>query len=459
MAAAQSTSTDLDTLSGTLYGELIRPEDPAYDDARSVWNGVIDKRPAAIARCTGVHDVRAALEFVRETGLSVSVRGGGHNVAGSAICEDGLVIDLSGMRAVRVDPRERTAWVQAGGTWADVDTETQAFGLATPGGVVSETGVAGLTLGGGIGHLRCAYGLTCDNLRAVDLVTVDGEFHHVDTESHPDLFWSLRGGGQTVGVVTGFEFDLHPVGPDVAVLMVWYPEAVIEDVLVGYREFVADAPQELSTLAFAGRLPDEDVFDADTAEPKIAILGCYAGDLEKGLAVMQPLRDLGTPLADFSGPMAYTTLQTLLDEDYPDGMRYYWNSLYLDGLPAEAIETIAEFAATAPSPLSTVDVWELGGAIGDVSPEESAYPARQAPYLLGVEANWEESGEDAANIEWVRECIAAMESYSDGSAYVNFPGFEEDRSALVESTFGDMSDRLAAVRKRYDPTGIFRSDG
>ena len=446
----------IDEFDARLHGDLIRPGDGEYDDARAVWNGMIDRRPALVARCRGVADVREAVTFARENDLPLAVRGGGHNVAGSAVCDDGLVVDCSEMTAVRVDPEARTARVEAGATWADVDHETQRFGLATPGGVVSDTGVAGLTLGGGIGHLRCRYGLSCDNLRSVELVTAEGEFLTASAEENPALFWGLRGGGGNFGVVTTFEFELHPVGPEIATCLVFYPGEELQRVMRGYREYVASAPREVSTLTFSGELPEEELFSGEALNgTKIAIMGAYAGTVEAGEAALAPLRELTDPLADLSGAMPYVEFQRLLDEDYPDGMRYYWKSLYLDGLPDIAIDRIAYWTEVAPSPLSTVDVWQLGGAITDVGPEESAFAGRHAPFLLGVEANWEASGNDEANVEWVRDCLADMRQFSDGSVYLNFPGLLEEEG-MVRTTFGPAYDRLVALKDEYDPTNLFR---
>ncbi|MDS0473630.1 FAD-binding oxidoreductase [Natrinema sp. 1APR25-10V2] len=439
------------------HGDLIRPDDPDYDDARAVWNGIIDKRPGLIAQCAGAADVISAVDFARENGVLVAVRGGGHNVAGTAVCDDGLVIDLSEMTGVRVDPETRTAWVQAGATWADLDHETQAFGLATPGGVVSDTGIAGLTLGGGIGHLRCKYGLSCDNLRSVDLVTAEGEYLTASADENEDLFWGLRGGGGNFGIVTGFEFELHPVGPDVATCLVFYPGDRLTEVLRAYQEFVANAPDEISTLVFAGELPDEELFPSEWVnERKFAIMGCYAGPADEGEPQLKPLREFADPIADFSGTMPYVEFQQLLDEDYPDGMRYYWKSLYLDRLSNMAIDRIAYWARAAPSPLSTVDVWQLGGAITDVGIEESAFAGRHAPFLLGVEANWENPETDDANVEWVRDCLDDMRQFSDGSVYLNFPGFHEEDDEMLRTTFGPAYERLVALKDEYDPENVFR---
>ncbi|MFC4542087.1 FAD-binding oxidoreductase [Halosolutus amylolyticus] len=447
---------EIEPFEAALHGPVIRPSDENYDHTRAVWNGMIDKYPAVIARCRGVADVINAVNFARDRDLLVAVRGGGHNVAGSAVCDDGLVIDLSEMRGVWVDPDARTAWVQGGATWADVDHETQAFGLATPGGLVSETGVAGLTLGGGLGHLRCKYGLSCDNLASIDLVTADGDYLTASADEHEELFWGLRGGGGNFGVVTGFEFDLHPVGPEVATCLVFYPGDRLAECLRAYREYVASAPAEVSTLTTAGVMPDEELFPADAVnEPKIGVLGCYAGSIEEGERVLRPLREIDDPIADFSGAMPYVELQQLFDEDYPDGMRYHWKSLYLDGLSESAIERLAYWTDVAPSPLSTVDVWQLGGAIERADVEESAFAGRHAPFLLGVEANWERPENDDANVVWVRDCLDDMRQFSDGSVYLNFPGFLEGGDDVIRTTFGRTYDRLVALKDEYDPTNLF----
>ena len=439
-----------------VHGVVIQPDDDDYDDARAVWNGMIDKYPRLIVRCRGVADVIRAVEFARESDWPLAVRGGGHNVAGTAVCDDGIVIDLSEMTGVWVDPDERTAWVQGGATWADVDHETQAFGLATPGGVVSKTGVAGLTLGGGIGHLRCKYGLSCDNLASVDVVTADGEYLTASAEENDELFWGLRGGGGNFGIATGFEFDLHPVGPEVATCFVVYRGDEAADCLRAYREYVSTAPDEVSTLTSAGVMPDEEIFEEDVVgDHKIAVLGCYAGPPEEGEEVLAPLREFAEPIVDFSGVVPYAEFQQLFDDDYPDGMRYYWKSLYIDGLPDSAIERITSWAESAPSPLTTVDVWQLGGAITDVGIDESSFAGRHAPFLLGVEANWEDPAADDANVEWVRDCLDDMRQFSDGSVYLNFPGFLEDSDELMKTTFGSTYDRLVALKDEYDPENLF----
>ncbi|MGM0605753.1 MAG: FAD-binding oxidoreductase, partial [Halobacteriota archaeon] len=328
--------------------------------------------------------------------------------------------------------------------------------LATPGGLVSETGVAGLALGGGFSHFRCKYGLTCDNLASVDLVTADGDYLTTSEDENAELFWGLRGGGGNFGVVTGFEFDLHPVGPEVAMCLVFYSGDRMAECLRAYREYIASAPEEVSTLTLSGVMPDEELFPEDAVdETKIAIAGCYAGSIEDGERALMPLREIAEPIADFSGTMPYLELQQLFDEDYPDGMRYYWKSLYLDGLSESAIDRIAYWTEVAPSPLSTVDVWQLGGAIERVDAEDSAFAGRHAPFLLGVEANWEDPGNDEANVEWVRDCLDDMRQFSDGSVYLNFPGFLEEGDEMMRTTFGPTYERLVALKDQYDPTNLF----
>ncbi|HKJ58921.1 MAG TPA: BBE domain-containing protein, partial [Halobacteriales archaeon] len=301
-----------------------------------------------------------------------------------------------------------------------------------------------------------AYGLSCDNLRSVELVTADGDFVTASAEENAALFWAIRGGGGGFGVVTTFEFDLHPVGPEVASCLVFYAADDLPEVLAGFRAYVADAPDAVSALTFSGELPEEALFDGETLRAdKIAVLGCYAGPVEQGERALAPLRELAEPLADESGPIPYVELQRMLDADYPDGMRYYWKSLYLEGLSEAAIDRIAYWTDAAPSPLSTVDVWQLGGAIDRVDADASAFPARDAPFLLGVEANWEDPAADEANVRWVRECLDDMREFSDGSTYLNFPGFHEEGEEMLRTTFGSAYERLEGVKAEYDPAGLF----
>ena len=438
-------------------GDVICPNDAEYDEARALWNGMIDKYPGLILQCAGVADVIDAVNLARAHDLLVAVRGGGHNVAGSAVCDGGIVIDLSAMTGVWIDPDERTAWVQAGATLRDVDRETQVFGLATPLGVVSATEVAGLTLGGGLGHLRNKYGLSADNLASVDVVTPNGEYLTASPDENQDLFWGVRGGGGGFGVVTGFEFDLHPVGPEVSTVLAIYHGNDAGRVMRAFQEYNQSSPDEISVIASLGTMPDEELFPAKVIhELKIGMVGLYAGSPAKAETVIEPLRELAEPLVDFSGTMPYVDFQRAFDEDYPDGMRYYWTSLYLESLADEVVDRIIEWGNVAPSPLSTVDVWALGGAVADVGPDESAFQGRTAPYLLAVEANWEDPKMDEENVAWARDFLEDMQTFSDGSVYLNFPGFHEGGDETIELTFGDAYERLVEAKTTYDPANRLR---
>ncbi len=441
-----------------LRGELLRPGDVAYEDARLLWNGVIDKRPALIARCAGAGDVIDSVNFARENDLLVAGRGGGHNVAGMAVADGGLVVDLSAMKGIQVDPERRTVRAEAGVTIGELDEETQKFGLATPMGVVSETGIAGLTLNGGIGHLRRKHGTSSDNLFSVDVVTADGRFLTASETENQDLFWGIRGGGGNFGVVTSFEYRLHPVGPEVMVAFVLYPGERAKEVLGFCEEYVGRAPDEVSPLAFLGRVPRDELFPEEWhGEQYIAVLAVYASGVEEGERVLGPLRELGEPIADLSGPMPYVEAQKLLDEDYPDGWRYYWKSVNVNDLSDEVIERLMAHAESAPSDHSTIDVWYQGGAMSRVGAGESAFGDRSAPYLLGIEANWEEEPEeDEANIAWARGCVDDMRRFSDGGIYLNFPGFLEEGDQMMRDAYGENYERLVDLKTEYDPTNLVR---
>lgn len=444
-------------LQGRFSGELIRPGDAPYDQVRKIWNGMIDRYPALIARCQGVEDVQAAVNFARQQGLLVAVRGGGHNVAGYAVCEGGIVIDLSPMRQVTVDPVARVARAQGGATWGDVDAATQPFGLATPGGVVSATGVAGLTLGGGLGWLRRKYGLACDNLIAAEMVRADGQVVYTSEEQNPELLWGLRGGGGNFGIVTSFIYRLHPVGPEVAFTLVFYPLRKARQVLRFQEQFLSREPGDISTIAVLGRVPQAEAFPtAIHREPFVGILGMYAGEASQGMEVMQPLRELGEPLVDLSAIMPYTEAQKIYDADYPEGQRYYWKSGNMAALSDEAIELLVKHAELAPSDHSTIDIWFNGGAMGRVGASDTAYGRRDIPYLVNPEANWEHPQDDGANVAWARACLADLEGYSTGGLYLNFPGFLEEGEALVRSSYGQNYARLVALKQQYDPQNLFR---
>lgn len=440
-----------------LRGELLRPGDEGYENARRVWNGMIERHPALIVRAAGVADVIDAVEFARENDLLLAVRGGGHNVAGTALADGALVVDLSPMRGVRVDPAARTARAEGGVTLGDLDHETQKFGLATPMGVVSRTGIAGLTLGGGIGWLRRKHGLSSDNLVSVDLVTADGRLLTASEEENADLFWGIRGGGGNFGVVTSFEYRLHPVGPEVMFCYVFYPGERAREVLRFCEEYAAHAPEEVSPLGVLGRVPRADIFpERWHGHPFAAILAMYSGDAAEGERELGPLRSLGDPIADLSGRMPYTEAQQILDEDYPDGHRYYWKSRSLRGLGEADIERLVAHAQSAPSNDSTLDVWYQGGQMSRVGAEETAFGERSAPILIGVEANWEDARDDAANVAWARECVEDLRRFSDGGTYLNFPGFLEEGEQQLRAAYGGNYERLVALKARYDPTNLFR---
>jgi FAD/FMN-containing dehydrogenase len=460
LAGADSTldEAEVERFGSGLQGELLRSGEADYEEARQLWNGVIDKRPALVARCSVVEDVIGAVNFARENDLLVAVRGGGHNVAGTASAEGGLVIDLSDMKSIEVDPERRTVRAAAGATIGELDEETQKHGLATPMGVVSETGIAGLTLNGGMGHLRRKHGLSSDNLLSVDLVTADGRFLMASGEENTDLFWAIRGGGGNFGVVTSFEYRLYPVGPEVMCAFVFYPGDRTRDVLRSAEGYVAGAPDEVSPLSFLGRVPRVEDFPEEWhGEQFVGFLAVYAGPVEEGEEALRPLRELGDPIADFSGPMPYVEVQKLLDEDYPDGWRYYWKSLNVDELGDGVIEALIKQAEAAPSDHSTIDIWFQGGAMGRLGADESAFGDRSSPYLLGIEANWEpEPQEDETNIAWARACYSDLRRFSGGGVYLNFPGFLEEGQGLMRDAYGGNYEHLVALKNQYDPANLFR---
>jgi FAD/FMN-containing dehydrogenase len=450
-------SRTVEDLATHLRGALIRPGEPGYDDARAVWNGMIDRRPALVARCADAGDVATAVAFAREHALTLAVRGGGHGVAGHAVCDGGLVVDLTAMTAIEVDPDARIARAQGGATLGDLDRETQRHGLATPLGVVTKTGIAGLTLSGGMGWLRRKHGLSCDNLVSVEIVTADGSRRTASETQDADLFWAIRGGGGNFGVVTSFAYRLHPVGPDVAFCFAVYPAERSREVLRACERYLADAPEDVAPLGVLGRVPGVEEFpDEAHGAPFVALLALHPGDPAEGERILQPLREIGEPIADLSGVMPYTEAQGALDEDYPDGWQYYWKSVNVPELSDEVIDRLAARAAAAPSAHSTIDVWYQGGAMGRVRAGETAFGDRSAPILLGIEANWEEPQDDEANVAWARETVAGMRRFSDGGIYLNFPGFLEEGQEMMRDAYGENYGRLVALKDEYDPKNLFR---
>jgi FAD/FMN-containing dehydrogenase len=437
-------------------GQQISAGQTEYDSARAVWNGAIDRRPRLIARCIGAADVVAAVRYARDHDLEIAVRGGGHNVAGTAVCDDGIVIDLSVMRAVRVDPADRRAWVQGGALWGDVDHETQAHGLATTGGIVSHTGVAGLTLGGGVGWLMRKHGLTVDNLLAVDIVTAEGERLRASEDEHPDLFWALRGGGGNFGVVTAFEFHLHCVGPAVLAGPILWDASDAADVLRCYRDFVHDAPDELGTVVRFGTAPPLPVIPAALHWRPVLMVGtCYAGPIEDGKQALRPLRASRTPLLELVGPTPYVGFQSALDSTVVHGWNYYWKSTHLPELRDDLIDMLVEHAFSCASPRSYAAMFHLKGAVGRVAEGATAFGNRQASHAITLDAVWrpcEDFGErDSA---WARRFFAALGRFREG-VYVNFLGADEEPDRVREAYGDSVYDRLVDVKTTYDPDNVF----
>jgi FAD/FMN-containing dehydrogenase len=442
-------SSSIDALQSRLRGRLLRAGDGEYDDARTIWNAMIDKRPTLIARCEGVADVIHSVNFARDSGLLLSVRGGGHNVSGNAICDGGLMIDLSPMRSVHVDPERRVARSEGGALWRDFDHETQAFGLATTGGLISTTGVAGLTLGGGIGWLMGSHGLASDNLLSVDLVTADGRLVTASESSNADLFWGLRGGGGNFGVATSFEFRLHPVHQVLAGLVIHPLDRAVE-VIRFYDDFARTGPDELGTMALFVTSPE--------GERIVAIAVCYNGPVEDAEKVLKPLRAFGPPIADAIGPMSYSQAQRMFDDGFPSGLQNYWKSNFLGDLDDRAIETIVEHVRTAPSPNSAVAIERFGGAVRCIGSDATAFNHRDARYNLLIIGMWPDSTATAENVGWVRGFWDAMQPYSSGGVYVNYLGQETDEgSERVKAAYGpEKYERLVALKNTYDPTNLFR---
>jgi FAD/FMN-containing dehydrogenase len=442
-------------------GDVVGPDDPHYDGARAVWNGTVDRHPRLIARCCGTADVAAAVRFARDRDLEIAVRGGGHNVAGTAVCDGGIVIDLSAMRAVSVDPVGRTALVQGGALWGDVDHETQAHGLATTGGIVGHTGVGGLSLGGGIGWLMRKHGLTVDNLVEAEVVTADGRIVRASTDDHPDLFWALRGGGGNFGVVTTFRFALHPVGPTVLAGPVFWAAEDTTDVLRFYRDFVADAPDELGNVIRLGTIPPLPVIREELHfRPAIAVASCYAGPIEAGARAVRALRAFGTPLVDLVGPMSYVHHQSALDDTVPHGWHYYWKATNLTGVSDDVIDIVAEHAFRATSPRSYAAMFHMGGAVARVAPDATAYSGRDVDHNIIVDAAWLPDQDDtagAADTAWARAFLAALRPHRDG-VYVNFLDTDDGTSRVLEAYGGDTYRRLAEIKATYDPHNVFRNN-
>ena len=452
-------AADIASLRGASLGKVFVAGDAGYDGARAVWNAMIDRRPAVIVRCRGSADVMGAVRFARVHDLPVSIRGGAHNVAGHAVCDDGVMIDLSAMRGVRVDPERRRAWVDGGATWGDVDRATQAFGLATPGGLISDTGVAGLTLSGGIGWLRSRHGLCIDNLLSADVVTADGRLVRASAEENADLLWALKGGGGNFGVVTTFEFKLHPVGPTVMFCAPVYPIEAGSGPIRFWRDFLADKSDDIGSLVEFSTIARDPAYPESAWGRRVYTLAAvYAGDVAAGERILQPLREVAEPLLDFSGRMNYCDLQTLFDSQTPFGRhRCYWKSLYLRALSDALIDAVVAANAAPPSPNTLSSIWSFGGATARVAADATAFGDRSMPYMLSIDSVWSEAVDDQVNIAWTRDFWGRMQPHSHhGRMYLNFPGLGEEGERLLRDSFGANYARLQAIKRKYDPGNVFR---
>jgi FAD/FMN-containing dehydrogenase len=445
----------LEALRKDLRGELLVPADPGYDEARAIWNAMVDRRPALIVRCRGVADVMRAVTFASEHDLLLAIRGGGHNIAGNALCDGGMVIDLSLMRSVRVDPKARRAWVEAGATLGDVDHETQAFGLAVPTGINSTTGIAGLTLGGGFGWFTRKHGLTCDNLVSADVVTADGKLIRASANENADLFWALRGGGGNFGVVTSFEFQLHPLGPQVFAGLVVYPFDQAKKVLTAYRDWTAKLPDEATVWVVMRKAPPLPFLPSEVHGREVVVLAMfYAGDPKQGEKVLAPGRGFGKPWGEHVGAMPFTAWQQAFDPLLTPGARNYWKSHNFSSVPDAALDVLIEGTAKLPSPHCEVFLGLLGGQAGRISPAEDAWAHRDANFIANVHGRWETPQEDKPGIAWARELFDGLTPHATGGVYVNF--MTADEKGRVPSAYGASYKRLAAIKKTYDPANMFR---
>jgi FAD/FMN-containing dehydrogenase len=435
----------------SVRGEIVTPDDPGYAEASKIWNGVHDGRhPAMVVRCEGTADVIAAVGFARANDLPIAVRGGGHSIAGFSTVDDGVVIDLGPMNAVRVDPEARRATVGGGAVWADVDHETQAHGLATTGGLVSTTGVGGFTLGGGIGWTMRKFGLACDNVVAADVVTSFGQLVHASTDENPELLWGLKGGGGNFGIVTQFEFAVHPLGPEVYAGPIFYPAAAAGDLLRAFRDWAGDAPDDITGLVNLTSAPPLPVIPEEWHGQKVAaFVGVSAGPVDEGAGLVAPFREVAEPIADLLGPMPYQGIQSLLDAMWPKGLQAYFKSTNLSRLDDALIERLCAVHLAAPGPQCEIHVHQMGGAVGRVPEDATAFPERTMPYVVNAVTGWQDPAHLAAHRDWARDVVAAAADASTGRAYTNFLGDAgAGRSSYSEETYA----RLAALKKEYDPT-------
>ncbi len=453
---ARASDSRFDTLRRQLRGALRLPGDDGYDASRSLWNAMIDRRPAAIVVAAGAEDVITAVHYARDNGLPLAMKGGGHNIAGNAVCDGGLTIDFSVMKSVRIDPSRRVARVEPGVTLGEFDREAQAFGLATPLGINSTTGVAGLTLGGGFGWLSRKHGLTADNLLSAAVVTADGELLRASAEENPDLFWAIRGGGGNFGVVTAFEFRLHRVGPEVLAGLIVYPLSEAKKVFEVYRLVAARAPDDLSCWVVLRKAPPLPFLPPEAHGKEVVVLAvCYVGDAAKGRGVIAPLRFLGTPIAERVGPVPYVQWQTAFDPLLAPGARNYWKSHDFREIPDGAVDVVIRYAGGLPSPDCEIFLAQLGGAVNRVAADATAYPHRDVQFVMNVHTRWTDPAMDGACIAWARHFFEEAAPFATGGVYVNFmPGDEAQR--VRAGAYGPNYDRLAQVKRKYDPTNLFR---
>ena len=444
----------VEELKGGFKGAVLLPNDGGYEDARKIWNAMIDKRPAIIARCAGTPDVVRAVNFARENGLLLAIRGGGHNIAGNALCDGGIVIDLSQMKAATVDAGKRRVTIEAGATLADLDAATQAHGLATPVGINSTTGIAGLTLGGGFGWLSRKFGMTIDNLESAEVVTATGEVVRASATEHPDLFWALRGGGGNFGVVTRFEFRLHPVGPNLLSGLIVYPFSAAKSVLQQYRDFMAKAPDELSVWTVLRQAPPLPFLPAEVHGKEVVVLALlYVGDPKQGEQLIQPLRKFGTPVGEAVGVQPYVAWQKAFDPLLTPGARNYWKSHNFTTLQDGLFDAVIDYVGKLPSPQCEIFFGAIGGATTKPAPDSAAYSHRDAMYVMNVHGRWDSAAEDKSGIGWARDYFKASAPFASGGVYVNF--LTADETDRVGAAYGPSYTRLAQVKRKYDPGNLF----
>jgi len=453
---AKVSGEEVEGLRSGLRGMLCLPGDTGYDEARSIWNAMVDRRPALIVRAAGAVDVQRTVDFARVHELLLAVRGGGHNIAGNAVCDGGVMLDLSQMKSVRVDPAARRARVEPGATLGDLDKETQSHGLALPVGINSTTGVAGLTLGGGFGWLTRKYGMSIDNLLSADVVTADGKLRRVAKDENPELFWALRGGGGNFGVVTSFEFKVHPVGPEVLSGLIVHPLDRAADLLKAYRRIADEAPDELTCWVVMRKAPPLPFLPAEWHGREVLVFAlCYCGDMAEGEKAVAELRGLGDPIADVVGPHPFVGWQAAFDPLLEPGARNYWKSHDFQELSDAAIAVLLEAIGRLPGPECEVFIAHVGGAMSRIAADATAYPQRDSHFIMNVHTRWREAAEDETCIGWARKLFDAAAPHATGSVYVNFmPADEPDR--VPEGAYGANYARLARAKAKYDPGNLFR---